>query len=171
MLSRLPNSLLVRLMQGEGVPLAGALLRRFRQDHARRQVRTRRDDEGEVSRRTVGDLQAAWHHLMEERRRQAAERAAKEQARRAREQAAARARHLDALAGREEKLWRQVEAAIQTKQLKQYDHAIELLKELRDLADRTGTGKDVSQRIRDLRERHHNKPSLMQRLDRAGLPK
>src|SRR5262249_2822106 len=100
-----------------------------------------------------------------------AERAAKEQARCARQQAAARARHLDALAGREEKLWRQVETAIQSKQPKQYDHAIELLKDLRDLAGRTGSGEDVSQRSRDLRERHHSKPSLIQRLDRAGLPK
>jgi hypothetical protein len=165
------DSLLVRLMQGEGVPLASELLRRFRQDHARRQLRTRRGDEEEGSRRTVGDLRAAWHHLAEERRRRAAERAAKEQARRAREQAAARARHLDALVGREESLWRQVETAIQSKQPKQYDHAIELLQDLRDLGERAGTAKDVAQRIRDLRERHHSKPSLMQRLDRAGLPK
>ncbi|HEY7158636.1 MAG TPA: hypothetical protein VH575_32125 [Gemmataceae bacterium] len=165
------DSVLVRLMQGEGVPLAGELLRRFRKERTRRQVRTGRDDEVGETRRTAGDLLAAWHHLAEERRRRAAERAAQEQARRAREQAAARARHLDALAGREENLWRQIETAIQTKQPKQYDHAIELLKDLRDLGERTGTGKDVSQRIRNLRERHRSKPSLMQRLDRAGLPK
>lgn len=165
------DSVLVRLMQGEGVPLAGELLQRFRKEQTRRQVRTGRDDEIGETRRTVGDLLAAWHHLAEERRRQAAERAAQEQARRARERAAARARHLDALAGREENLWRQIETAIQTKQPKQYDHAIELLKDLHDLGERTGTGKDVLQRIRDLRERHRSKPSLMQRLDRAGLPK
>jgi hypothetical protein len=123
------------------------------------------------ARRPAGDLLAAWHHLTEERRRLAAERTAKEQARRVREQLAARARHLDALAGREEKLWQQVETAIQTKQPKQYDYAIDLLKDLRDLAERTGTGEDLATRIRDLRERHRSKPSLMQRLDRAGLAK
>jgi hypothetical protein len=64
-----------------------------------------------------------------------------------------------------------VETAIQTKQPKQYDHAVDLLNDLRDLAERNGTGKDVSERIRDLRERHRSKPSLMQRLDRTGLPK
>jgi hypothetical protein len=165
------DSMLVRLIQGEGVPLAGELLRRFRKDQARRQIRTRQDDGVGETRRTAGDLLEAWHQLREERRRQAAERAAREQARRAREQAAARERHLDALAGREEKLWLQVETAIQTNQPKQYDHAVDLLKDLRDLAERTGSVKDVSQRIRDPRERHRSKPSLMKRLDRAGLPK
>jgi hypothetical protein len=82
---------------------------------------------------------------------------------------AARARHLDSLARREEELWRQVETAIQTKQPKEYDHAIDLLKGLRDLAERTNTGEDFSERIRELRERHRSKPSLMQRLDRAEL--
>jgi hypothetical protein len=165
------DGLLVRLMQGEGVSLAGELLRRFRKDQSQRQVRTGRDRAPDRARRTAGDLTADWHRLTEERRRQAAERAATEQARRAREQAAVRARHLDSLAGREEKLWRQVATAIQTKQPKQYDLAVDLLKDLRDLAERAGTGGDVSQRIRDIRERHRSKPSLMQRLDQAGLPK
>jgi hypothetical protein len=165
------DSVLIRLMQGEGVPLAGELLHRFRQDQSRRQVRTERDRSPDLALRSAGDLVAAWQRLSEERRRQEEERAAQKQARRAREQAAARARHLDALAGREEELWRQVETAIQTRQPKEYDHAIELLQDLRDLAERTGTGEVFSERIRALRDRHRSKPSLMQRLDRAGLPK
>jgi hypothetical protein len=109
--------------------------------------------------------------VAEERKRRATEQAAKEQARRAREQAAARARHLDALAGREEELWQQVESAIRTRQPKEYDRAVELLKDLRDLADRTDTAEVLAKRVRELRERHGSKPTLIQRLDRAGLPK
>src|SRR5262249_21187433 len=135
------------------------------------QVRTGRDEAAEETRRTAGDLLEVRDRLAEEKKRQEAERAAKERARRAREQAAARARHLDALAGREEELWRQVEAADKMRQPKEYDRAVELLQDLRDLAERTGTGEDVAGRIRELRERHRSKPTLMQRLDRAGLPK
>jgi hypothetical protein len=164
------DRVLVRLMRGEGISLAGELLQRFRKDQARRQGRTDREMVAGETRRMAGDLIEARDGLAEEKKRQAAERAAKEQARRARAQAEARSRHLDALAGREEELWGQVEAAIQTRQPRGYDQAVELLKDLRDLGARTGTGDEVAGRVRALRERHRSKPTLMQRLDRAGLP-
>jgi hypothetical protein len=165
------DRVLVRLMQGEGIPLAGELLQRFRKGHARRQVRSGRGEVAGEARRTAGDLIEVRDRLAEEKKRKAAERAAKEQARRAREQAAARARHLDGLVGCEEELWRQVEVAVQTRQPKEYDHAVELLKDLRDLGERSGTRGEVAGRVRSLRERHRSKPTLMQRLERAGLPK
>jgi hypothetical protein len=121
------DALLVRLMQGEGLPLTGELLHRFRKDQGRRQVRTSRDERSQETRRTAGDLKEAWDRRVDEKKRQPAERAAQEQVRRAREQAAARARYLDALAGREEQVWCQVETAIQTRQPKEYDHAVLLL--------------------------------------------
>ena len=93
---------------------AGELLQRFRKAQARRQVRAHPGKSASPHRRTAGDLREARDRLAGEKRRRAAERGAKEQARRAREQAAARDRHLDSLAGREEELWRQVEAAITT---------------------------------------------------------
>jgi hypothetical protein len=164
------DRVLLRLMQGEGVALGGELLWRFREDQARRQVRAGRAPVAGEARRTAGDLTGAWERLAQEKSRRAAERAAKEQARRAREQAAARARHLDALAGREEELWRQAEAAVQTRQPREYDRAVELLKDLRDLGERTGTADEVARRVRALRQRHRGKTTLMQRLDRAGLP-
>src|SRR5262249_18503818 len=118
-----------------------------------------------------GDFKGDPDRRVEERERQEAERAAQEQARRAQEQAAARARHLDALAGREEELWQQVETAINTRLPKEYDHAVELLRDLRDLARRTGSGEAFAGRVRQPRERHRNKRTLLQRLNRAGLPK
>jgi hypothetical protein len=165
------DKLLERLMQGEGVPLAGELLRRFRKEQAQRQVKTDREDASGPAPRTAGNLIEARDRLAEEKRRQAAERATKEQARREREKAAARSRHLDTLAGREEELWRQVEAAIKSRQPKEYDRAVDLLKDLRDLAERDSTGEAVARRIRELRARHGSKRSLIKRLDQAGLPK
>ncbi len=165
------DRVLVRLMQGEGVPLAGELLRRFREDRARRQQRSDPDKIADEPRRTAGDLMEVGDRLAEERARKAAERAAREQARRAREQAEARARHLDRLAGREEELWREVETAIQARQPKEYDRAVELLRDLRDLGERAGAAEDVARRVRSLRQRHGGKRTLIQRLDRAGLPK
>jgi hypothetical protein len=119
------------------------------------------------TRRTAGDLLEVRDRLAEEKQRQAAEQAAQKQTRRAR----ARARHLESLAGREEELWKQVEAAIQTRQPKEYDHAVELLMDLRDLGEHSGTGAEMTERLRALRGRHRSKPSLLKRLDRAGLPK
>jgi hypothetical protein len=161
------DRLLVRLMQGEGVALAGELLRSFRQD----QAHTGQDETSGVAARTAGELLEARNRLASEKKRQAAERAAREEARRAREQATARARHLDSLAGREQELWRQVETAIQTRQPSEYDRAVELLQDLCGLAWRTGTADEVARRIRNLREQHRSKRTLIQRLDQAGLPK
>jgi len=163
------DRVLVRLMQGEGVSVGGELLRHFREDQARRLVRTGRVQVAAEARRTAGALIGAWGRLAEEKRRRAAEQAAREQARLAREKAAARARHLDSLSGREDELWGQIEAAIKTRQPKEYDRAVELLKDLSDLAERTATVEGVARRIRELRARHGSKPTLMQRLDRAGL--
>jgi hypothetical protein len=82
-----------------------------------------------------------------------------------------RAFYLNGLIGQEDELWGQVEAAIKTRLPKEYDRAVELLKDLRDLAERDGATAAVVKGLRELRERHRAKPTLIQRLDRAGLPK
>lgn len=161
------DRLLVRLVQGEGVSLAGEVLRRFRADTARGE----RGGAGAATRRTAGELLAARDRLAADKQRRAAERAVRDRERRAREAAAARARHLDALAGREEDLWRQVEGAIGTRQAKGYDRDVELLVDLRDLAERAGSEGALARRVGELRQRHRTRPALIGRLDRAGLPK
>lgn len=161
------DRLLVRVVQGEGVPLAGELLRRFRTDGGR----VERGGAASSARRTAGELLAARDRLAAEKRRRAAERTGRERERRVREASATRARHLDALAGREEDLWRQVEEAIGTRQAKGYDRAVELLRDLRDLADRSGAVQDLARRVAELRLLHRTRPALLARLERAGLPK
>jgi hypothetical protein len=115
-------------------------------------------------------LLEARDSVAEENRRREAERAAEEQARRARERAEARAPHLDALARREEDLWRQVELAVSSKQPKEYQRAVGLLEDLRDLGARSGAPETFARRIRQLLEPHASKWSLMRRLDQAGFP-
>lgn len=97
-----------------------------------------------------------------------AEEAAKERARREREAAVARAEHLDKFTGREPALWRQVEDLIATKHPKRYDEAVELLVDLQDLAARKDEAAHRLQ-MEALRTRHARKPTLIDRLDKAGL--
>jgi hypothetical protein len=140
------------------------LLRRFREARGR-------DAPGgaEGPRRTVRELLALGASGAGERQRQEAEQRAKEQERRARVEAAAREKYLASLAGQEERLWRQAEALVQTKRPKEYDQAVELLRDLRDLATRGATASAFTGRLDQFRQRHAPKRSLLDRLRRAGL--
>lgn len=164
------DQVLMRLIQGEGVPLVGELLQRYRKDHTRKQKRTGQAGQSEEVPRTAGDLLEGRDKLAEIKKKQAAEKAAKEHAQWVREQEAARTRRLDAMKGREEECWRQVEQAIQSKKPKEYDQAVEWLKDLFALADRSDSKDAAVKRIRELRERHRNKSTFIQRLDTAGIP-
>jgi predicted GIY-YIG superfamily endonuclease len=118
--------------------------------------------------RTVVQLLRAAEAYTTERKRIEAEKRAKEKARREREAAIAREKHLDSLVGRESKLWSEVDKLVATQQSKNYDQAVRLLVDLRDLAARGEVG-DFGLRIEALRQAHAKKPSLMERLKKASL--
>ena len=118
--------------------------------------------------RTVGHLLQAAEAFATERKRIEAEKRAMEKARRGREAAIAREKHLDSLVGREAKLWTEVDGLVATKQPKNYDQAVRLLVDLRDLAAR-GKGSDFGLRIEALRQAQARKPSFVERLRKAGL--
>jgi hypothetical protein len=160
------NQLLRRLIQGEGAYLGMELLRRYHEAQAGQQAAA---GDADVPRRKVVDLLAARETLAEEKKRLAAEKQACEDARRAKEKAAARAQYLEELVPRQDKVWRELEACIKTKRPKDYDRAVELLKDLRDLGEKTGKVEETAVRIRQVRQRHANKRSLMQRFAKAGL--
>ena len=157
------TTLLVRLIRGDKPHLRAELVRRFRAS------RTVSPPGTAAGRRTVGELLEAAEQRAEERRRREAARAARERARREREAAKARERHLASLARREEEAWGEVEALIATKQPGKYDAAVALLRDLRDLAVRSGRREEVEGRLGRLHERHAKKPSLIGRLRAAGL--
>jgi hypothetical protein len=118
--------------------------------------------------RTVGQLLQAAEAYATERKRIEAEKRAKEKARREREAAIAREKHLDSLVGREAKLWTEVDSLVATKQPKNYDQAVKILVDLRDLAARGKRG-DFGLRIEALRQAQSKKPSFIERLRKAGL--
>ena len=162
------DAYLLRFLAEEGdLLLRAELSKRFREATAPKGARPAPDAE----RRTVAQLLAARDVLVEEKNRKAAERAARERARREREQAEARAKYLDGLARREPATWREVEELIATKRPKDYDRAVTLLVDLRDLAGRSGRTAEAEAQILELRQRHSNKPSLLKRFDDKKLGK
>ncbi|WP_433729629.1 hypothetical protein ACQP0C_00885 [Nocardia sp. CA-129566] len=132
------------------------LLRRFREST------TAAPDQ--APRRTVADLlDGTARHRSERERREAAVRAeqhARLEARRARQ----RERRLNELARDQDGAWQRIEVMVATKKSGQYDAAIELLTDLRDLAERDGRTDVFARQARALRERHTSKPAFIRRL-------
>ncbi|MCI0348476.1 MAG: hypothetical protein L0Z53_03535, partial [Acidobacteriales bacterium] len=119
--------------------------------------------------RRVGELLSRAEALSAEKSRREAERRAAEEARRKQDQAAARAKLLNQLAGQEPQLWTKVELLVQNSVPKNYDEAIRLLVDLRDLATRSGQTAGFESRLRNLRQRYQRRSSLLARIDKAGL--
>jgi hypothetical protein len=119
-------------------------------------------------RRTVGALLQSAKAYFEERSRLEADKRAKEKARREHEAAITREKHLDNLRGQEPKLWAKVGSLISTKQPNNYDEAVRVLLDLRDLSLRTQVG-DFRRPLEALRQEHARKPSFLLRLEKAGL--
>lgn len=122
-------------------------------------------------RRTVGALLRAAEQRSAQHTQAAERAAAEEKLLRAREIAAARVRHLDRLVDAEPRLWADVERFVATKVPKSYDLAVAHLVDLRDLAARKerGGSTDFAARLERFRATHLRKPSLLARLERAGL--
>lgn len=135
-----------------------------------RYLKDRSADRGNpaTARRTVGRLCKAAEAFATVRRRIEAEKRAQEKAQREREAAIARQKHLDRMAGREDELWAEVGSLVARRQPKNYDQAVRILIDLRDLAAR-GAGGDFGSRIEALRQAQAKKPSFIERLRKAGL--
>jgi hypothetical protein len=155
------TGLLVRVLADEEPFLRAELLRRYRGDAERHSAMTQP--------RTVSEIRSAAEGRAEDRRRKEAERAGRERARREREEAAAREKYLESLEKREPAIWKEIRALIATKTPGDYDKAVRLLGDLRDLGIRSGQAEKVQERIRQLRDEHAKKPSFVRRLERAGL--
>jgi hypothetical protein len=158
------NNLLVRLVDGSDVDVRTELRRRYRR------AKTPPISTASEAQRTVGDLLAEAEQRAEARRRQDAERDAAERARREQRAARERAKYLEDLATREETVWRSVDELIETKQQTNYDQAVSLILDLRDVnAWRKQPHERFTARLNALRARHAKKTSLISRLDDAGL--
>lgn len=156
------NMLLQRMIRGDGAHLRAELMRRLRPESNGPTATGAR-------RRTVAELLAATDARRQERARQAAERIARERADRERSSAIAREKRLDALALREDEAWQRVQMLIEARKPAEYDEAVRLLKDLKEVGGRRGRSEAFDQRVLQLRALHSKKVSLIQRLDRLGV--
>lgn len=156
---------LTEMVIGNNLTLAVQLQQRFLESRRANQHQSTEC----MKRRTVGEILAAADEYAKERQRIAAEKAAREKERRDRETAKARVKYLDEIAEREPNLWNEVGTLIATKQPKNFDTAVRLLIDLRDLSIRNQTMNEFCSRIEDLKIAHSRKPSLIERMRRAGL--
>jgi hypothetical protein len=116
-------------------------------------------------RRTVEELWAVATARRDTR--STAERVRREAAaaERGRAAAAVRERRLAELRAEGEAVWRRVAALVATKKPAEYDRTVDILVDLRDVC----SAEEFRRRIGALRDEHRRKPSLMDRLDHAGL--
>ena len=150
----------------------GRLLRRDGDPHVRtemlRAVRLGGIEPGPGT-RTVFALLQAGAERAQARERERQRELVQERARREEDARRGRERRLDALADRGERPWAEVNALIATKTPRQYDEAVALLADLEALSRRGGDPSAFATRLAELRSAHQRKPSLIERLDRAGL--
>jgi hypothetical protein len=144
-------------------PILAEVHRRFREDHAP----ANRTQSHRTS-RTVEELLNAASARADERRRIAEQKAAAEAERQRKEAERQRKKYLDGLMGQESRLWAEAETLASTKQPLKYDAAVELLRDLNDLASRTANS-EFCQRLEAFRATHARKPSLLERIQKANL--
>ncbi len=156
------NDYLVRFLAEDGdLLLRAEMAKRFRDDTTPQPS----PSASRTGRRTVAQIREAQEAVVAKRK----QAEAREKAREDRKKAQTRAKYLEELAAREPEVWREVEALIDTKQQKDYDQAVSLLVDLRALADQTGRSEEVDAKLRDLRQKHSKKPSLIKRFNLRNL--
>ncbi|MBN6057916.1 hypothetical protein JYK22_38705, partial [Nonomuraea sp. RK-328] len=158
-LVRLPGAVL-RVVEEDAASVRWQLLGEFGSESSGREAETGR---------TVAELLDGAASRRHAREQQEAARRAEEQTRREQERRQARELRLNRLAQDLKAAWDVVEASIGTKKPREYDQAVELLRDLHALAIRDEHARTFTQRLTHLRERHQGKPSLIKRLDDAGL--
>lgn len=146
------NALLLQVIGGENPHVGTELLRRF---HSTLPVVPAR---ATVAPRTAGQLRAA-----------AAEYAQEKARREARRKAAERTKHLDDLEKREETAWADLDDWVSTKRQSDYDRAVLLLLDLRDVAARASRDAAFQQRLRGILEHHSTKSSFLRRVRAANV--
>lgn len=159
------NNLLLAAVSGPGERWKNGLLRRFEQQNERRNLSA----PDTIYSRTAGDLLRLVHARVEERTRLLQAKRAAEAARRKAEDEANRSLYLDQLGKREEATWSQIAVHIQKRQPNEYQKAVTLLIDLRDLALRQGQVAAFQSALGKLRQEHAAKVSLLRRLTKAKL--
>jgi uncharacterized Zn finger protein len=132
-------------------------------------VSTTANSKKDKPRRSVWDLISRAEIHAEERERRAAEQKAKALAKEKRQKEIAREKYLESISGREYSIWQKVEELIDSKQPGKYDEAVRLLADLSDLSKKSGEETIFSKKLKTICEKHHRKPTFLNRLKKKGL--
>ena len=164
----LPNSekdtIIFRLINDNDPHIGNELLQRFRETLSIKDAQN-----NEKASRIVMKLLQKAEAYTKEKDRQIAEQKAKEKARKEKEAVIARKKYLNGLAGRENEIWKKVGILILTKKPKDYDEAVRLLIDLKDLAKKNNTTSLFKSKLMAIRENHSRKSSFINRIDSASL--
>jgi len=158
------DNILLRLIKDHDPHLGAELVQQYQLT-----LLTKDNGRADMKPRTVADLISMGEAYASDRKRRIAEQKAKERARKERERAIIREKYLNDLAKREDQVWKQVDELIKTKRQSDYDSAVQLLVDLRDLSIKMNNDRPFQERLQSLREKHNRKPSLVRRLNEAGL--
>lgn len=120
-------------------------------------------------RRTAAGLLERAHVLGDARRAKEAEARARKKAKRERKAAKKRQEHLSSLRGKEPQLWSKVHELIDTRQPKRYDEAVEILRDLHDLAKLQEDVGAFRTKMSALHDQHQRKTTLVERFRKAKL--
>ncbi|NMO03520.1 hypothetical protein HH308_20090 [Gordonia sp. TBRC 11910] len=154
------DRLLFRVLTGEGGAVRTEMLGQFRK------LNTATEAGNAVSVHELTGRAAEIRSAAE--RKQAAEDAAREEERRKKQRLAVEAR-LRRVAADEPVAWQRVNEHIALTKVAEYDAAVSLLLDLRMIAQRENRLDTFRPLVIDLRTANRRKPSLIERLDKAGL--
>jgi hypothetical protein len=158
---------LVQVMLGDPRRVKSALLTAYRK--ALRNVDERAISDLLPPARRVGDLLDAAEELEKAQERAQLEERRRAEAERLRQEAAFRAAHLNRLRSQGERNWQQVEDLVSTKRPNDYDRALQLLLDLKEIHSTDGDLAGFDVRVFELFRRHSKKPAFIERLRKAGL--
>jgi len=154
------DRVLVTLASGDDPHIAARLQRQFRKQTTR---------PGEFSELSFASLRQSAKEIRSAREAAEQKRAARAREKRLAQEAAAREKRLQELASRQDQTWQQLEEILRRKQNKEYDNAVKLLTDLREIALRQQALQSFRARLQNLRETHKAKYTFVQRLDNARL--
>jgi hypothetical protein len=167
-ISNLPESekdeILFSMVKGHDPHLGSELMQRFQKT-----VLVEDNDTTGNQPRTVEDIVTKAEAYAAERERRIAEQKAEERALKARQKAIAREKYLNDLAEREDKVWQKVDDLIETKRPSNYDEAVKLLVDLRDLSKKINNEMIFKGKLGRIRKNNSRKPSFVSRLKNVGL--
>jgi hypothetical protein len=158
------DEILFRLVNGDNPYLGAEIKIRFQQT-----ISAGANEAMGGTSRTVGYLIERSETIKAEKKLQFTKQKEKERVRREREEAMAREKYLNDLSKREGQIWEKVSDLIETRKPSQYDEAVSLLVDLRDLSNKIENEKTFKDKFQDIRAKHSRKPSFIQRLLKAGL--